>query len=99
MWLARIPCLRYFSPCDRPAVPGGTTKDAWPRLPSVGSTVATTTCTSAIPPLVIHALVPSSTHSPVASSKRARVRNDDTSDPASASDTQNAASISRSGVP
>ena len=55
-------------PSGNPGVPGGTTKDAWPRPRSSGSTVATTTCTSAIPPLVIHALVPFSTHSSLASS-------------------------------
>ena len=35
---------------------------------SSGSTAATTTCTSAMPPFVIHALVPLITHSSVASS-------------------------------
>ena len=40
-------------------------KLAWPRPFSAGSTAATTTCTSAMPPLVIHALVPFSTHSSV----------------------------------
>ena len=43
-------------------------KLAWPRPLSAGSTVATTTWTSAMPPLVIHALVPLSTHSSLASS-------------------------------
>ena len=47
---------------------GPMTKEAWPRDPSVGSTEATTTCTSAMPPLVIHVLVPLSTHSSLASS-------------------------------
>ena len=65
---ARMPCFLYFWPCDRPLVPGGTTKLAWPRPFSAGSTVATTTWTSAMPPLVIHALVPLSTHSSLASS-------------------------------
>ena len=51
-----------------PAVPGGTMKLAWPRLPSAGSTEATTTCTLAMPPLVAQVLVPFSTHSSVASS-------------------------------
>ena len=49
-------------------VPGGTMKLACPRLPSAGSTEATTTCTSAMPPLVAQVLVPFSTHSSVASS-------------------------------
>ena len=39
-------------------------KLACPRLPSAGSTEATTTCTSAMPPLVTQVLVPFSTHSP-----------------------------------
>ena len=43
-------------------------KLAWPRPLSSGSTEATTTWTSAMPPLVIHALVPLSTHSSLASS-------------------------------
>ena len=43
-------------------------KLAWPRAPSVGSTVATTTWTSAMPPLVIQVLVPLMTHSSLASS-------------------------------
>ena len=68
VWEARMPCFLYFWPCDRPLVPGGTMKLAWPRPFSSGSTEATTTCTSAMPPLVIHALVPFSTHSSVASS-------------------------------
>ncbi len=41
-----------------------------------------------MPPLVIHALVPFSTHSSLASSYTARVRSELTSDPASGSDTQ-----------
>ena len=65
---ARMPCFLYFCPCDRPFVPGGTTNEAWPRPLRAGSTVATTTWTSARPPLVIHALVPLSTHSSLASS-------------------------------
>ena len=52
-----------------------------------------------MPPLVIHALVPLSTHSSVASSYTARVRRLDTSDPASGSLTQNAPSCTLSGVP
>ena len=43
-------------------------KLAWPRLPSSGSTEATTTWMSAMPPLVIQVLVPLSTHSSLASS-------------------------------
>ena len=43
-------------------------KLAWPREPSSGSTAATTTWISAMPPLVIHVLVPLMTHSSLASS-------------------------------
>ena len=63
-----MPCLRNFCPWDRPRVPGGTMKLAWPRLPSAGSTEATTMCTLAMPPLVAQVLVPFSTHSSLASS-------------------------------
>ena len=94
-----MPCFLYFWPCDSPAVPGGTTNEAWPRPFSVGSTAATTTCTSAMPPLVIHAFVPFRTHSSLASSYTARVRSDDTSEPASGSLTQKAPSFTSSGVP
>ena len=99
MWLARIPCFLNFWPMVRPGVPGGTTKLAWPRPRSSGSTDATTTWTSAIPPLVIQVLVPFSTHSSVASSYTARVRRELTSLPASGSLTQNAPSWIFSGVP
>ena len=73
-------------------MPGGITKEAWPRPFSSGSTAATTTWMSAMPPLVIHALVPFSTHSSLASSYTARVRRLLTSLPASGSLTQNAPS-------
>ena len=52
-----------------------------------------------MPPLVIHALVPLSTHSSAASSYVARVLSELTSDPASGSDTQNAPSWMASAVP
>ena len=65
----------------------------------VASTVATTTWIAAMPPLVIQALVPLSTHSSVASSYLALVRSDETSEPASGSDTQKAPSAIFSGVP
>ena len=94
-----MPCFLYFWPWLRPFVPGGTMKLAWPRPLSSGSTAATTTWTSAMPPLVIHALVPLSTHSSLASSYTARVRNDDTSEPASGSLTQKAPSLTSSAVP
>ena len=35
---ARMPCFLYFWPCERPLVPGGTMKLAWPRPLSSGST-------------------------------------------------------------
>jgi hypothetical protein len=63
-----MPCFLYFWPCEMPAVPFGTTNDAWPREPSDESTVAVTTCRSAMPPLVAHAFVPLSVHSSLASS-------------------------------
>ncbi len=53
--------------------------------------MATTTWTRAMPPLVIHALVPLSTHSSVASRYRALVRMAATSEPASGSEEQKAA--------
>lgn len=52
-----------------------------------------------MPPLVAQVLVPLSTHSRVASSKRARVRMAPTSDPASGSEEQNAPSFGSSAVP
>ena len=55
--------LRLLLALRRPGVPLATTKEAWPRWPSSGSTVATTTVTSAMPPLVMKTLVPLSTHS------------------------------------
>ena len=68
VWLARMPIFWNFWPMLRPGVFGPITKLAWPRALSSGSTDATTTCTSAMPPLVIHVLVPLSTHSSLASS-------------------------------
>ena len=68
VWLARMPCFLNFWPWLSPGVPGGTTKAAWPRELSSGSTESTRTCTSAMPPLVIQVLVPLSTHSSFASS-------------------------------
>ena len=58
-----MPSFDSFLPCSSPGVPFGTTNDAWPRWPSSGSTVATITWTSAIPPLVMKTLVPLRTHS------------------------------------
>ena len=65
-----MPCFLNFWPCDRPRPlnSGPTTNDAWPRALSAGSTAATTTWTSAMPPLVIQVLTPLRTHSSVASS-------------------------------
>ena len=71
VWLARMPIFLNFWPIDTPLVPGGTTKEAWPRLLSSGSTAATTTCTVgtfSMPPLVIQVFVPLITHSSVFSS-------------------------------
>ncbi len=77
----------------------GTTNAAWPLEPSSGSTVAITTCTSAMPPLVAHAFWPLSTHSPVASSNFARVRTPETSEPALGSEAQKAATLMSLAVP
>src|SRR3954447_23104593 len=54
---------------------------------------------AAIPPLVAQAFWPFNTHSSEASSYFAVVRNDDTSEPASGSDTQNAPTAGSSAVP
>ena len=80
-------------------MPGGITKLAWPRAPSAGSTEATTTWTSAIPPLVAHDLVPLRIHSSLASWYSARVRIALTSLPASGSEAQNAPSLTEPGSP
>ena len=96
---ARRPCFLTFAPIDRPGVSGGMTNAAWPREPSSRSTDATTTWTSAMPPLVAHAFWPLRTHSSLASSYLASVRSDETSEPASGSETQNAATLGSSWVP
>ena len=72
---------------------------AWPRAPSSRSTDATITCTLAMPPLVAQAFWPFRTHSSLASSYFAVVRSEDTSEPASGSDTQNEPTFTSSGVP
>ncbi len=63
-----MPIFWNFWPMRMPLVPSGTMNDAWPRLPSAGSTDATMTCRFAMPPFVIQVLVPLRTHSSVASS-------------------------------
>src|SRR3954451_25267705 len=75
------------------------TNAAWPRAPSSGSTEHTTTWTLAMPPLVAHAFWPLMTHSSEASSYFARVRSEETSEPASGSEKQNAPSLGSSAVP
>ena len=80
---ARIPSLSSFLPIAKPGVPFSTTNDAWPRWPSVGSTVATTTLTSAMPPFEMKTFAPSRIQS--APSRFAVVRSELTSDPALAS--------------
>ena len=52
-----------------------------------------------MPPLVAHAFWPLRTHSSLASSYLASVRSDETSEPASGSETQNAATFGSSWVP
>ena len=88
---ARIPSLSSFLPMRKPGVSLGTTNDACPRWPRSGSTVATTTVTSAMPPLEMKTLVPSSTHS--SPSRLAVVRSDLTSEPAWGSVTAYAPSL------
>ena len=77
-----MPSFFSFLPWRRPGVPGGITKLAWPRWPRVGSTVATTTWTLAIPPLVMNTFTAVCTQS--SPSRTARVRRLETSDPAPA---------------
>ena len=96
---ARRPCFLTFAPCSQPFVPGGMTKAAWPREPSSRSTEAITTWTSAMPPLVAQAFWPLRTHSSLASSYLAVVRIAETSEPASGSDAQKAATLGSSAVP
>ena len=91
--------MRTFAPCSHPFVPGGITNAACPREPSSRSTEAITTCTSAIPPFVAHAFCPLITHSSAASSWRAPVRIAATSEPASGSEEQKAASFGSLAVP
>ncbi len=52
-----------------------------------------------MPPLVAQAFWPLMTHSSVFASYFARVRSDDTSEPASGSETQNAATFGSDSVP
>ena len=66
-------------------------KEACPRWPSSASTVATTTVTSAMPPLVMKTLVPFRIHS--SPSSLAVVRSERTSEPAPASVTAYAPSL------
>ena len=96
---ARRPCFLTFVPCEMPGVSIGITNAAWPREPSSGSTVAMTTWTSAMPPLVAHAFWPLMTQVSVASSYFARVRTPETSEPAFGSLAQNAATLTSSAVP
>ena len=78
-----MPSFDSFLPIDSPGVSFGTTNEAWPRCPSSGSTVATTTVTSAIPPFVMKTLVPFRIQS--SPSCLAVVRSERTSEPAPAS--------------
>src|SRR5712692_2422617 len=94
---ARMPIFLSFLPWRMPFVPGGTTKLAWPRVPSSGSTAATTTWTSAMPPLVMKIFWPLRTQLPFL--RTARVFIDETSEPASGSVTANAPTAGFSTVP
>ena len=75
-----MPSFDSFLPSDSPGLSFGTTNDAWPRWPSSGSTVATTTVTSAMPPFEMKILVPFRIQS--SPSRLAVVRSDLTSEPA-----------------
>ena len=92
-----MPSFFSFLPWRRPGVPGGITKLAWPRWPRAGSTVATTTCRLAMPPLVMKTFWPFRTQS--SPSRTARVRRLETSDPAPGSVTANAPTLGSAGVP
>ena len=96
---ARMPCFLTFTPWLMPFVSIGITNAAWPRERSSGSTEATTTWTSAMPPFVAQAFWPLITHSFVFSSNLARVRRAETSEPASGSETQKDATFGSSTVP
>ena len=78
-----MPSFDSFLPWLRPGVPFSITNEAWPRWPSSGAVLATTTWTSAMPPLVMKTLVPLRTHS--SPSRVAVVRRLLTSEPACAS--------------
>ena len=80
---ARSESLCLTSLAVKPGVSVGTTNPRMPLLPCSGSVCAQTTATSASVPLVIHILEPSSTQS--SPSRRARVRIEPGSEPASAS--------------
>ena len=76
---ASTPCGRASGRGCRPV----TTNEAWPRWPRSGSTVATTTVTSAMPPFEMKVLVPFRIQS--SPSRLAVVRSDLTSEPADGS--------------
>ena len=77
---ARMPSLDSLWPSLRPGLSLVTMNEAWPRWPSAGSTVATTTVTSAMPPFEMKVLVPFRIQS--SPSRLAVVRSDLTSEPA-----------------
>ncbi len=92
-----MPSFASFLPCRSPGLPGPTMNAACPRWPSSGSTVATTTWTSAMPPLVMNTFWPFSTQA--SPSRRAVVRRAETSEPAPDSVTHSAPRAGRSAVP
>ena len=94
---ARQPSLSSLRTSFSPGASFGTTNSAWPLWPSSGSTVALTTCTSAMPPLPIQILCPSMTHS--SPSRSAVVRRLRTSEPPSGSEIASAASFRSPGAP
>ena len=80
---ARMPSFDSLWPSFRPGLSPVTMNEAWPRCPRSGSTVATTTVTSAMPPFEMKVLVPFRIQS--SPSRLAVVRSDLTSEPADGS--------------
>src|SRR5436309_16081284 len=62
VWLARTPILSSTFPALRPGVSCSTTNARIPKYPRFLSTVAKTTCRSAIPPFVMKRFTPFRTH-------------------------------------
>ncbi len=90
---ARQPCFFSLRPTENPAVPRSTRNIEMPREPFASvSVLAATNTTSALTPLVMNILAPFNTQK--SPSRRAVVRIDATSEPASGSVTATAVSTS-----